>query len=284
MNYQSVRPGPRFATMFIDYLIVFFGLGMVCFGILMTLDLSNDLSQWANIELYLRWMMIALLAVWLSKDVFGGQSLAKRATKVQILRQNSDRAADPFQTILRNLSTLFLAPIEFIWGMVNTERRLGDFIAGTRLQAYEGKAPQIETELWRSVAAFFVSLGFCYLLINPLFSGESGRGSDISPEVSSLNTNQSQALEDALEFKMGNVFSDITVEVYDQSQEEEEGFVRVILQRDEGEIMGLSRLYRFRAMIQEIQSQTLEDGGDWPGEMLVQQQTETGSNELKLYW
>lgn len=284
MNYQSVRPGPRFATMFIDYMIVFFGLGMVCFVILLSLDLNSDIDKLGNLEGYLKWMMIALLALWLSKDVFGGQSLAKRAVKVQILRQNSERAVDPFQTILRNLTTLFLAPIEFIWGMVNTERRLGDFIAGTRLQAYEGKAPKIETELWRSAAALFVSLGFCYLLINPLFSTEQSRGSDISPDISSLNTAQSQALEDALEFKMGNVFSDIKVEVYDRSQEEEDGYVRVILQRDEGEIMGISRLYRFRAMIEEIQSQTLSEGGDWPGEMLVQQQNETGSNELKLYW
>ncbi|MFK7925865.1 MAG: RDD family protein, partial [Bacteroidia bacterium] len=261
MSYQQVKTGHRFAGMFIDYLIIFFGLGIVALLTLLLIDMNvlvvdPDISA---AETVVKWAMIILLALWMAKDVFGGQSLAKRVLKQQLVSNKTEEVADPFLTLLRNLFS-FAWPVEFVWAMVNPERRLGDFVAGTKLISYKESTPAPSAPIWRSFLALGLSFVFMYLLINPLFpSYEDGRGSDIEPQIESVNEAKSKVLEEALLFKMAEAFPEISVTVYENSDIEGEGFIQVELFREAEKSIGLSRLYNFREMIIEISDHTLPE-------------------------
>ncbi|MEM6343978.1 MAG: RDD family protein [Bacteroidota bacterium] len=286
MSYQAVKTGHRFAGMFIDYMIVFIGLGFVAILSLVVMDF-NDLvtgSDYNKAETVTKWAIIIVFAIWTAKDVFGARSLAKRAIKQQILHHKTEAAADPFVTLLRNLLS-FIWPVEFCWALINPERRLGDLVAGTKLVSYQGSSPAPSGELWRSFAALGVSLLFWFLLINPIFPkyGE-GRGSAVAPQIESLNETKSQKLTDALAFKMGQAFPEIEAKVYDSSNEAGEGFIEVDLFREAEKNIGLSRLYNFRIMIHEISDQTLPETKDWAGRMKVTQKNPLGSSTQELFW
>lgn len=286
MSYQAVKTGHRFAGMFIDYMIVFIGLGFLSVLSLILMDFSDLAmeSSYNMAEAVTKWAIIILFALWMAKDVFGARSLAKRALKQQILHNKTEAAADPFVTLLRNLLS-FAWPLEFIWALINPERRLGDFVAGTKLVSYQDQSPAASPELWRSFAALGISLLFWFLLINPIFPeyGE-GRGSELAPQVESLNEAKSQKLTEALAFKMGQAFPEIEAKVYDSSNEEGEGFIEVSLFREAEKNIGLSRLYSFRIMIDEISDQTLPETKDWAGRMTVTQKNPVGSSTQELFW
>lgn len=286
MSYQQVKTGHRFAGMFIDYLIIFFGLGIVAVITLLLIDMNAPVVDMdiSVAETVVKWAMIILLALWMAKDVFGGQSLAKRVLKQQLLSNKTEEVADPFLTLLRNLFS-FAFPVEFVWAMVNPERRLGDLVAGTKLVSYKDSTPAPSAPIWRSFLALSLSFVCLFLLINPLFPAyEDGRGSEVEPQIESVNEAKSQVLQEALLFKMGQVFPEISVTVYENSDMEGEGFIQVKLFREAEKGIGLSRLYNFRAMIIEISEQTLPETVGWAGEMQAEQQIFTNKTEQTLYW
>lgn len=286
MSYQAVKIGHRFAGMFIDYLIIFFGLGILAAMMLFAWDL-NSLGLDSDInraEVIAKWAMITLLTIWVSKDVFGGRSIAKRALKQQLLNYKTEAVADPFLTLLRNLFSL-IWPLEFVWALVNPERRLGDLVAGTKLVNYQGSQPAPNPELWRSLGAIALSGLFWYLLISPLYPEYgAGRGSEVAPVVESVDEAKSKVLQEALVFKLGEAFPEIEATVFEQSDSDGEGFIQVKLFREAEKTIGLSRLYNFRAMIIEISDQTLPETVGWSGELLVSQKSPIGSSQQTLYW
>ena len=290
MSQPSVNIGSRIASMFLDYLFVMIVIpvvGMVALG-LYTLDAGPDEADPIIMLKGVRWIMVLTIGLWLSKDVFGGRSLAKRILRHQVVKKGTETPAHPLRTLLRNLTTLFW-PIGFIWTLVRPQRRLGDLIAGTEIIAYEGQAFSAPTAWYQSVSAGLAALIACWLLFQPLFSDENmgyaeGRGEEAVPEETSIQTDKSAALEEALVFKMGPVFSNIEAEVFDATESGDPGFVRVNLYYDGERPIPRSRLYNFRAMVMEICSQTLPEAAHWPGEMYVRQHTELGDSEKSLYW
>lgn len=75
-------------------------------------------------------------SLYFNKDIFSGRSLAKRIFKLQIVDVKTNRPANPLRCLVRNI-TIVVWPIEVIVGLINNERRIGDFIAGTKLTAYD---------------------------------------------------------------------------------------------------------------------------------------------------
>ncbi|MFC0875618.1 RDD family protein [Saccharicrinis sp. FJH2] len=78
----------------------------------------------------------------LNKDFFNGKSIAKRQYGYQVIDSKTNRPASEFQCIIRN-STMIIWPLEVIFSMVNPTKRLGDFIAGTKLANSEKEDPEL---------------------------------------------------------------------------------------------------------------------------------------------
>lgn len=104
------------------------------------------------------WTMVFVFsivyAVYFNKDIFAGRSIGKRALKYQVVNNKTGLVASPYKCLVRNLTTI-LWPIEVIAALINPSRKIGDFIAGTKIQATE--VPQ-ERETSKS------ELVFCFLI------------------------------------------------------------------------------------------------------------------------
>lgn len=73
-------------------------------------------------------MMIVLF----NKDFFNGQSVVKRHLGYQVIDVKASMPADHFKCMLRNIKAP-IWPIEVLCTLINKQRRLGDFLAGTRV-------------------------------------------------------------------------------------------------------------------------------------------------------
>ncbi len=76
----------------------------------------------------------------INKDFFNGQSVINRYLGYQIVDVKTNQA-NPVRCATRNC-TLVIWPIEVIFAMVNSKRRLGDYIAGTAMIETEKSDPQ----------------------------------------------------------------------------------------------------------------------------------------------
>jgi len=79
--------------------------------------------------------------VLLNKDFFNGRSVAKRVFGYQVVQANTDKPAEPFKCMLRNI-TLIIWPVEVIVSLISPGRRLGDFLAGTVVVVSPSEEPK----------------------------------------------------------------------------------------------------------------------------------------------
>lgn len=71
-------------------------------------------------------------SVYFNKDIFAGRSIGKRALKYQVVVNETGIVANPYRCLVRNL-LLIIWPIEIIVSLINPSRKIGDFIAGTKI-------------------------------------------------------------------------------------------------------------------------------------------------------
>lgn len=152
------------------------------------------------------------ILVYFNKDFFGGQSIGKRVFKLQVVVHKTGHAAGPFRCLVRNF-TLLLGFIELILTLVSPKRRLGDFIAGTRIEAYDETRPNSSGKL-RAAA---IMLGLLYLISIPIahFIEEQG-GFGANYVASSYNDTVSTELTGLIMAKFTNKISSINLKLYNE--------------------------------------------------------------------
>lgn len=115
--------------MFLDHclmclLIVPLGILIFGLGALMKDNLNNGIG-----------MVLVFLPffVYLNKDFFNAKSPAKRILGFQVIDRKTNNPANEFQCFVRNLTICVAWPLEVIVGLINPERRIGDFLANTKV-------------------------------------------------------------------------------------------------------------------------------------------------------
>ena len=115
------------------------------------------------------WVIYVIVAViclsafssYLNKDFLRGQSPAKRILKLQVIDNKTGLIASPLQCLTRNLILpIWVVEIPFI--LFNPQRRLGDFIANTRIEV-ENK--ELESKNNFPQIAIALILGNIYILV-----------------------------------------------------------------------------------------------------------------------
>jgi uncharacterized RDD family membrane protein YckC len=135
---NTLNPGTRIGTMLLDHFCMTFILlivaapGMV-YDIMQSLGNPDAQPKLLLGNYYLN---IFAFSLYFNKDIYLGRSLAKRALKLQVVDIKTNKPANPIRCLVRNL-TIILWPIEVVVGLINNERRIGDFIAGTKLTAFD---------------------------------------------------------------------------------------------------------------------------------------------------
>ncbi|WP_299716699.1 RDD family protein [uncultured Tenacibaculum sp.] len=119
----------RILSMFFDHCIMcllIMPLGFLIFG------LGALMKDYLNNGIGIVLVFIAFF-IYLNKDFFNAKSPAKRILGFQVIDLKTNKPANELQCFVRNLTICVAWPLEVIIGLINPERRIGDFIAKTKV-------------------------------------------------------------------------------------------------------------------------------------------------------
>ena len=134
----------RILSMFLDHCIMcllIVPLGFLIFelGALMKDNLNNGIGII---------LVFIPFFIYLNKDFFNAKSPAKRILGFQVIDRKTNKPANELQCFVRNLTICVAWPLEVIVGLINPERRIGDFLANTKVvESEKQKLKSIWTEL-----------------------------------------------------------------------------------------------------------------------------------------
>ncbi len=134
----------RILSMFLDHcimclLIVPLGFLIFGLGVLMKDNLNNGIGII---------LVFIPFFIYLNKDFFNAKSPAKRILGFQVIDRKTNKPANELQCFVRNLTICVAWPLEVIVGLINPERRIGDFLANTKvIVAEKEKFKSIWTDL-----------------------------------------------------------------------------------------------------------------------------------------
>lgn len=77
------------------------------------------------------WVLIIFL--YNNKDFYNAKSPAKRIMGYQVVDNKTEKPATELQCFIRNFTICISWPLEVIVGFINPERRIGDFMANTKV-------------------------------------------------------------------------------------------------------------------------------------------------------
>jgi uncharacterized RDD family membrane protein YckC len=161
---NTLNSGTRIGTMLLDHfamtfvVMIFAAPGMV-YDIMQTFGNPD-----AQPKLFLGnyYLNIFAFSLYFNKDIYLGRSIAKRALKLQVVDIKTNKPANPLKCFVRNL-TIVLWPIEVIVGLINNERRIGDFIAGTKLTTFDPEQHKGQANWTLIIIAIVTSMLVTYL-------------------------------------------------------------------------------------------------------------------------
>jgi uncharacterized RDD family membrane protein YckC len=119
----------RISSMLLDHLIL-------TFLIVPPAIITTIIGQQIDLEIGSKTnatMFLSMLFIYLNKDFWKGKSPAKRILGYQIIDKKTERAASELQCFIRNLTICVAWPLEVIVTLINPKRRIGDFIANTKV-------------------------------------------------------------------------------------------------------------------------------------------------------
>ncbi len=133
MRNEKPGVGKRLASMLLDHFITCFILMVPVLAFVFIR--GNPADEGPAMGPEFQFVFLGLMFLYFFKDGFGARSIAKRMTKLQIVDNTTGRPASVMQCFFRNL-TIVIWPVEVLITLFNSQRRLGDYIVGTRVVNY----------------------------------------------------------------------------------------------------------------------------------------------------
>ena len=159
---KEITLGARIGSMILDH----FAMTIIC---VLMMALSIGIGAGIDSLFDDHWTLFPIMgilisltfSVYINKDVINGQSPAKRSAKHQVIDVNTGKSASPLKCLLRNfILPIWIIEIPFI--LINPQRRLGDYIAGTIVKPYNSS-----NTIEYSKKSIFISVltGMAYMII-----------------------------------------------------------------------------------------------------------------------
>ena len=228
-NERPIHVGTRLASMLLDHFFMTFIAVVFLLPTMISDMFSNltpsheptDFNFWGGSTMYLGMFGFAL---YFCKDIINGRSIAKRILKLQVVDNRTGQVATPFQCLLRNILCV-LWFVEVVVAMTNTNRRLGDRLAGTRLVLINPSLEQPKLNFGKLTLPIVVSYGILLLLFqmtpsvkvaNPIYS------------KTSYNEAASNSLKKALTDSLGELAVP-DIKIYDSLQNQNLKYISIIL-------------------------------------------------------
>ena len=145
MYYEQPRLVTRLVSMLLDHIFMCV-ITIVPMWIIVFMSMAGDATP-EPMGAVFQFAFLGILILYFLKDSFQGRSAAKRMMKLQVVDLKTGMPASAGQCFVRNLP-IILWPIEVIMTLVNRQRRMGDYIAGTKVVNYDPAAKaMLELEL-----------------------------------------------------------------------------------------------------------------------------------------
>lgn len=103
-----------------------------------------------------------MMFIYINKDFFNAKSPAKRILGYQVINRKTEKPATELQCFVRNLTIAVAWPLEVVVGLINPERRIGDFLANTKVTLSEKE--KLKT-IWTDIKSKTLKLNFIGILI-----------------------------------------------------------------------------------------------------------------------
>jgi uncharacterized RDD family membrane protein YckC len=236
---QKINAGNRFASMILDHFImtsaamIFAIPGMVS-GFVSAFKISHEQT---NPDLFgnMSYVMIIGFAIYLCKDSINGRSPAKRILKLQVVDNNTGKAASPIKCFVRNIFCI-VWPIEVIIALANPPRRIGDFVAGTKVAPFDPMLAPEKPKWAQAVISLALAYGLLLMFMIPFNMMMAGlTRHQVKYIETSYNENLSKETEKLFEGKLG-YFMTPDVRVYDKVENSDLKYVSVILRLKENNL------------------------------------------------
>lgn len=233
---KQISVGTRLGTMLLDHFfmtmiaMVFFIPSMIS-GFSDAFKVSHEQTNPDFMGGILGYIGIFGFALYFCKDIFNGRSIAKRILKLQIVDNTTGQVASPLKCFIRNIFCV-LWPIEVIVAMTNTNRRLGDRIAGTQLIIFDSSLEQPKINIGKTLLPIGISYGLMLLVMQAFPKIEMAK---TNYSETSFNQTESKELEKLLTDSLGQYLTP-DIKIYDTIKGENLKYVSTILKLKENYI------------------------------------------------
>ena len=166
-NKKNRNIGIRLASMLLDHFIMTFGIVIVAIilvgigYIIVGNPSDSDLPEWFVIIPIFLGLMI--FSIYFNKDAIKGKSPAKRILGLVIVDNITGEIANPLKSVVRNITLIFW-PIEVIFSLFSPERRIGDYIAGTKVIS-DDKTLKTELKIGQIIISLIIGIIFIFLIM-----------------------------------------------------------------------------------------------------------------------
>ncbi len=159
---RNTNIGIRLAAMLLDHFIMTFVLvilAFILFGIQILIFGNLPETNFPSGLFYIPMLLVLFLfSIYLNKDAVKGKSPAKRILGLVIVDNQTGKIANPVKAVIRNLTLIFW-PIEVIFSLFSPERRIGDYIAGTKV-IVDDKTLITEIKTGNIILALIIGIGY----------------------------------------------------------------------------------------------------------------------------
>jgi uncharacterized RDD family membrane protein YckC len=148
----------RIASMLLDHIIM--TIVIVPPMIILMILKANGILEIGNGTFSV--IFLSMMFIYINKDFFNAKSPAKRILGYQVLNRKTEKPASELQCFVRNLTIAVAWPLEVIVALINPERRIGDFLANTKVVVSEKQ--KLKT-IWTDLKRKNLKLNFIGILI-----------------------------------------------------------------------------------------------------------------------
>lgn len=236
LDNKQISVGTRLGTMLLDHLfmtmiaLVFFIPSMIS-GFADAFKVSHEQTNPDFMRGTLGYVGMFGFALYFCKDIFNGRSIAKRILRLQIVDSTTGQVASPLKCFTRNILCI-LWPIEVVIAITNTNKRLGDRIAGTQLVKFDPSLAQQKFNIGKSLLPISISYGLMLLLLQVMPKMEISKK---NYSETSYNQMESKELEKLLTDSLGQYLT-ADIRIYDTIKNENLKYISIILKLKENYI------------------------------------------------
>lgn len=228
---DKVNIGLRLASMLVDHFAMTFIIMLIVmpgFAVSMfdAFNLDHDPSSFGFGGM--SFLFAFGFSAYFNKDIFNGRSPAKRILKMQVIDNKTGQVANPLKCLVRNF-TIPLWPLEVIFVLIDPKRRLGDKIAGTRIDYVEN--PEKTKMDWsKFTISLSIAVGFSVLISLPFTLLSSKWKTDkVAYVEQTFDQTKSQQINDIFETQFDDLIKEADFKFYEQIENDERKYVAGIL-------------------------------------------------------